>query len=52
VESAGVRAGGLGQPPDGVLADAGQAGGLADAAAVGEVPQDVQELVVRQAAAE
>ena len=31
---------------DGVLADAGQAGGLADAAAAGAVLADVRELVV------
>jgi hypothetical protein len=52
VELLGVPAGGPGQPPDGVLIDACQARGLADAAAVGEVPQDRQERVVGQAAVE
>jgi len=48
VQLAGVVAGAQGQAGDGVLADADQAGGLADAAAVGEVGQDGQELVLRQ----
>jgi hypothetical protein len=52
MESPRVLAGGTGQSADGVLADADQACRLADAAAVGEVAQDGQELVVRQAAVE
>src|SRR5262249_24560035 len=52
VEPAGVVAGEQAEAADGVLADAGQAGGLADAAAVCEVGEDGQELVARQAGAE
>ena len=52
VEPPGVRAGGAGQAADRVLADADQPRRLADAAAVGEVAQDGQELVAGQAAVE
>jgi hypothetical protein len=52
VESAGVVAGECAEAADGVLADADQAGGLADAAAVGDVGQGGQELVPGQAGAE
>src|SRR5262249_48194481 len=52
VEALGVRAGGPGQPADRVLVDADQTGGLADAAAVGQVPEGGQELVTRQAGVE
>jgi hypothetical protein len=45
-------AGAQGQAGDGVLADADQAGGLADAAAVGEVGQDGQEFVLWQVGCE
>ena len=44
----GVLAGQQGQPGDGVLVDPDQPGGLADAAALGEVLQDRQDLVVRE----
>jgi RHS repeat-associated protein len=47
-----VPAGEQGQARDGVLADADQPGGLADAAAIGEVSEDGQELVLRQVGAE
>src|SRR5262245_1811107 len=52
VELAGVVAGAAGQAGDRVLADAGEACGLADAAAIGEVGQDSQGRVVGQLAAE
>jgi len=52
VEAAGVVAGTAGQASDGVLTDTGQACGLADAAAVGEVGQDRQGLLVREMATE
>src|SRR5262249_54023373 len=52
VQPLGVLAGQAGQAPDGVLVDADQACGLADAAAVGEVLQDRQERVARQAGVE
>jgi hypothetical protein len=52
VEPAGVVAGEQAEATDGVLTDADQAGGLADAAAVGEVGEDGQELVARQAGTE
>jgi hypothetical protein len=52
MELAGVLAGEQGQAGDGVLADADQPGGLADAAAVGEVGEDGQELVLRQVGTE
>ena len=47
----GVRAGPQGVADDGVLIDAGQAGGLADAAAVLEVLEDGQGLLRRQSRA-
>jgi hypothetical protein len=45
VELAGVAAGEPGEAGDGVLTDADQAGGLADAAAVGEVAEDGEGLL-------
>jgi hypothetical protein len=44
----GVLAGQEGQPGDGVLGDALQSGGLADSTPLGEVPQDRQDLLVRE----
>jgi hypothetical protein len=52
VQLAGVAAGEQAQAADGVLTDTDQARGLADAAAVGEVGQDGQELVAGEAGAE
>ena len=52
VELAGVVAGAQGEAIDGVLADADQAGGLADATAVGEVGKDGEELVGAESGAE
>jgi hypothetical protein len=52
VELSGVLTRHLGQSDDRVFAHADQACGLTDATTVGEVPQDVEELVVRQAAVE
>jgi len=52
VELPGVAAGEQGLAVDGVLADTDQAGGLADAAAVGEVSEDGQELVAGEPGAE
>jgi hypothetical protein len=52
MQLAGVVAGQGGQADDGVLVDADQAGGLADAAALGQVPQDGEGLVLGQAAVE
>jgi hypothetical protein len=51
VEAAGVVAGAVGQTRDGVLADTGQACGLADTAAIGEVGQDSQGLSAGQVTA-
>jgi hypothetical protein len=42
----GVPSGQQGQPGDRVLVDPDQAGGLADAAALGQVLQDRRDLVV------
>ena len=52
VEPAGVVAGEPAQPADGVLAEADQAGGLPDAAAVGDVGQGGQQLAAGEAGAE
>jgi hypothetical protein len=52
VELVGVAAGEQAEAANGVLADADQAGGLADATAVGEVGEDGQELGAREAGAE
>jgi hypothetical protein len=52
VELAGVAAGAVGQAADGVLADADQACGLADAAAVGEMAEDAEQFVLGQAGVE
>ena len=48
VQLPGVVSGQLGVPDHGVLVDAGQAAGFADADAFGKVPQDVEDLVRRQ----
>jgi hypothetical protein len=47
-----VVAGAEGIADDGVLIDAGQAAGLADAAALAEVVEDAEDLVVGEAGAE
>jgi hypothetical protein len=52
VELLGVGAGPEAITDDGVLADAGQACGLADAAPLGDVVQDGDRLVFREAAVE
>jgi hypothetical protein len=52
VELAGVAAGAQGEAVDGVLADADQAGRLSNAAAVGEVGEDGEELVGGESGAE
>jgi hypothetical protein len=52
VGGAGVVAGPLAQPHDGVAVDADEPLGLADAAAVAEVLKHGQRLVLRQAAGE
>jgi hypothetical protein len=52
VEPAGVPAGEPGIAGDGVLADAGQPTGLADAAAVGQVGEDGGGRLRRQAGVE
>jgi hypothetical protein len=52
VELAGVVAGQGSQADDGVLVDADQAGGLADAAALGQVVQDGEGLVLGETAVE
>jgi hypothetical protein len=52
VSGAGVRAGPQGVADDGVFIDTGQAGGLAHAAAVLEVPEDAQGLFRRESGAE
>jgi hypothetical protein len=52
VELLGVAAGLEGEADDGVLADPDQAGGLADADALGEVGQDGEGLVGGQAGVE
>jgi hypothetical protein len=52
VELLGVFAGPEAITDDGVLADAGQACGLADAAPLGDVVQDGDRLVFREAAVE
>ena len=48
----GVRTGQQGQPCDGILVDPHQAGGRSDPAALGELLQDRQDLVVRQSGVE
>ena len=52
MELLGVAAGLEAEADDGVLVDADQAAGLADAAAVGQVPQDRDGLVAGQAGVE
>jgi hypothetical protein len=52
VELSRVLAGHLGQSDDRVFANADQSCGLTDATTVGEVPQDVEQLVVGQATVE
>src|SRR5262249_51073775 len=52
VELLGVVAGEQGVAADGVLVDAGEPAGLADADALGEVAEDVEDLVGRQAGVE
>jgi hypothetical protein len=52
VELLSVPASDFGQADDGVFADADQACGLANTAAIGEVLENCQELVVRQATIE
>jgi hypothetical protein len=48
----GVPAGQQRQPRDGVLVDPDQPGGLADAAALGQVMQDSEDLVVGEPGSE
>jgi hypothetical protein len=52
VELLGVVAGAQGVAADGVLIDASQPAGLADADALGEVAEDVEDLVGWQARVE